>query len=476
MKTKILILFLLVFGCISAQKKTAKPIKKEVQSTAEKSLLYNLLGKNIDNALMELDEKISGKGYVFSGVEDDKKYVYATDKKRTEEIYNYSKYFTVSKGGNPVQMILSANPDKTIYDIYAYYENPEDGEEFKKDMGIDLWRLVETKGEQNIYNHKEKFAVLGPNNINAFVPESKYETGVDAASVIPILNSTPICVKKKEVFSKDGRFMDYTQEFYYKNGFKITVDEELRREATYVYNPSKIALHTILSKLQDLGYKERYKEEQTQNKYYYNESTNSMIKATDDYIELYTLPAPVADYNDSHLKQQAITPYLLNEVYQNFPDKTVRNQYLKDHFWDKEASDGTLNIFGRDINDNIVRAWFFDKENYDKNWGGKFNISFKDETAMNNLVFDNSILFTKNESSKEGFYKFSTYYYDKNKYVASKTSYDVQQNVNKLAEQKLEAERKQREIEENQKKAQRNAELSEGLQTFTNQLLELYKK
>jgi len=480
MKTNILILFLLVFGCISAQKKAVKPvaktIKKEVQATAEKSLLYNLLGKNIDNALMELDEKISSKGYTFSGVKDEKKYVYTADKKKTEEVYSYNKYFTISKGGNPIQIFLSANPDKTIYDIYIAYENPEDGEEFKKEIGVDSWKLLETKGEQNIYKNKEKFAIVGPNTIGAFIPELKYEPGLDIAPVLTILNSAPVCVKKKEVYSNNGNFMDYTQESYYKNGFKIAVDEGLRKETTYVYNPSKIALHTVLSKLQDLGYKERYTEAVTQNKYFYNESSNSMIKATDDYLEIYTLPAPTAAYDDDHLKQVAISPYLLNDIYQNFPDKTVREQYLKDHFWDKAANDGTLNIFGRDSNDNIVRAWFFDKESFDQNWGGKFTISFADEKAMNNLEFDNSSLFTKNESTKEGYYKFSTYYYDKNKYTASKTSYDVQQNVNKLAEQKLEAERKQNEIEENRRKAIRNAELQEGLQSFTNQLLELYKK
>ncbi|WBV61513.1 hypothetical protein PFY12_05170 [Chryseobacterium camelliae] len=480
MKTNILLLFLLVFGCISAQKKTVRPavktIKKEVQATVEKSLLYNLLGKNIDNALMELDEKMSGKGYIFSGVKDDKKYVYTTDKKKTEEVYSYNKYFTISKGDSPIQIFLGANPDKTIYDIYINYENPEDGEAFKKEIGVESWKLIETKGAQSIYKNKEKFAVVGSNNIAAFIPESKYEPGLEIAPVLAILNSAPICVKKKEVYSNEGRFIDYLQEFYYKNGFKITVDQELRKETTYIYNPSKIALHTVLSKLQDLGYKERYKEERTQHRYFYNESSNSMIKATDDYLELYSLPDPASAYNDSHLKQQAITPYLLNDIYQDFPDQTVREQYLKDHFWDKASSDGTLNIFGRDSNDNIVRVWFYDNENFDKTWGGKFNISFQDGKAMNSLQFDNTALFARNESSNEGYYKFSTYYYDKNKYTASKTSYDVQQNVNKLAEQKLEAERKQREIEENERKARKNAELQQGLQSFTNQLLELYKK
>lgn len=480
MKTNILILFLLVFGCISAQKKAVKPaakiIKKEVHATAEKSLLYNLLGKNIDNALLELDEKISSKGYAFSGVEEDKKYVYTADKNRTEEVRSFHKYLTISKNNKPLQIFLSANPDKTIYDVYIYFENTEDVIEFKKDIGIGFWKLLETKGEQNIYNNKEKFAVVGPNNINAFVPESKYETSLALAPVLTVLNSTPICVKKKEVYSKDGRFIDYIQEFYYKNGFRIMVEEELRKEATYINNPSKIALHTVLSKLQDLGYKERYKEEVTQNRYFYNESSNSMVKATDENIEIYTLPITSAEYDDNHWKQEKITPQLLNSIYNNFPDKTVRAQYLKDHFWHKTADDGTLNIFGRDNNDNIVRAWLYDKENFDKQWGRKFDISFTNQKSYQDLLFDDSLLYAIGSTVDGKFYKFQGGYYDKNKYLASKTSYDVQQNVNKLAEQKLEAERKQREIEENQRKAKRNAELQEGLQSFTTQLLELYKK
>lgn len=480
MKTNILILFLLVFGCISAQKKTGKlpvkTIKKEVQTTAEKSLLYNLLGKNIDNALMELDEKMSGKGYTFSGVKDDKKYVYTADKQKTEEVYSYNKYFTISKGDSPIQIFLSANPDKTIYDIYINYENPEDGEALKKEVGVESWKLIETKGDQSIYKNKEKFVIVERTYIEAFVPASTYEPGLDVTPVLTILNSTPICVKKKDIYSNNGRFTDYTKESYYKNGFKIIVDEQLRKETTYVYNPSKIALHTVLSKLQDLGYKERYTEAQTQNRYFYNETSNSMIKATEEYLEIYTLPTPNIEYDENHWKQQAITPYLLNNVYNNFPDETIRNQYLKDHFWNKKSTGGTLNIFGRDSNDNVVRAIVYDNKNFDEYWGAKFYISFKDEKAMNNLEYDNSLLFVKNKASTEDFYKFNAYYYDKNKYTASKTSYDVQQNANKLAEQKLEAERKQREIEENEQKARRNAELQEGLQSFTNQLLELYKK
>jgi len=201
-----------------------------------------------------------------------------------------------------------------------------------------------------------------------------------------------------------------------------------------------------------------------------------MVKATDENIEIYTLPITSAEYDDNHWKQEKITPQLLNSIYNNFPDKTVRAQYLKDHFWHKTADDGTLNIFGRDNNDNIVRAWLYNKENFDKQWGRKFDISFTNQKSYQDLLFDDSLLYAIGSTVDGKFYKFQGGYYDKNKYLASKTSYDVQQNVNKLAEQKLEAERKQREIEENQRKAKRNAELQEGLQSFTTQLLELYKK
>lgn len=231
MKTKnalLIICCLFFFSNIEAQGK-----KKPVAPKENTAYIISLLGKNLDDATLEINEKLTSIGVNFTKVTDDKDFVYDENQKSTEQIYSYFKYLNTDNG---FTVNLTADENRKIIKTTLVFDADTDAihQKIKLILGKPNTLMYEN-ANKSVYRQKdaiytetdtkiEAFTSVIPNFADIKVDSLQYGNSMEemgsfinrnfSKSNIPILYA-----ERKEVYNDhEYNFINYVQNVYYQNG------------------------------------------------------------------------------------------------------------------------------------------------------------------------------------------------------------------------------------------------------------------
>ncbi|MCI9844758.1 hypothetical protein [Flavobacterium pectinovorum] len=493
----IVIVFSLFFvQTVSAQTKKKTTVTKQQVAKEKITFAEKILDNDIDAATLLIDNVFGVLGVTFTGVEDSKDYIYDENLKKTDTIFNHFRTLLTDAKFN---VFLVADNRKKVTE-FRIVGSSELDEVFTKKIiqttGVSGWTIVEAKSKNALYKKGKYFSKViseGYLDFEAFVPE-KQKLEVSTASFIVHssfketisfahqlllkMGGNLLVTKRLSVYNDENyNFESYNQELIYSQGTKVTIREDAsKKKSIFITNQSAVVFASLKSKLLDEKWQEKYTN--TIHDCVYYRKDNLMVSLALSYksIELYAVP----DLNDTQTQLtygEFLTLNQMNDIYDGFSYED-RIAYMKDHF----ALNGFYNIptFIVKRNGYNIRYLFFDNKEFENNWGHKFSVE-TDHMDVNNYYtagIDNLSLLSENSKTKfeNNIMSNRTQFYDKAIYNANKAGKVAKENAELLAKQRQEAEQKQLEIQREQEKIKRNAELTDVINKTTDQLLNMFKK
>lgn len=474
MKTLKVTLTIILFICNTFLQAQSK--KKPIVAAEKISFIISLIGKNIEDATLEINDRLSPLGINFTKVTEEKDFVYNENLLPTENVYSYFKYLSTDQN---FYITLIADSDKNI--IKCNFKFQDSTRTLRQKIEGILGKpntLVFQDVHTQIYRQKNIIYTTNKDDIQVFnnvepvftKPSSdSIKFGISMEDVgynfnkILTENNNPILYAEKKTVTNDSKyqFKSFNQNIFYKNGYLLTLKFDQRKNTTAIIeNPNAIYMSNIANKITSNGYQSIYGSESG-----YYKKEESFILKNDHYLFFYTIPNDL-EKKLSYADLPSITE--LNDFYYPiFNDYSKRAEYLDDHyvkqgnFWARKNANG-----------DVVRFYFGNVKDFNENRGLKFlvdspkaNINeFYKINSPNNLAFDD---YDMNDAQ----FPERTQFYDKTLYSAAEAGAKAKQYANQLAQKKLETENKQREIIREQEKARKASENAVLINTATNSII-----
>ncbi|MFL9835680.1 hypothetical protein [Chryseobacterium terrae] len=476
-----------------AKKKTVAP--KETATFVEK-----IFKTDLDGATLLLDEELSETGVVFKKVEDEKDYIYDADLKKTDTVNSIFKYLITD---NDYRFTLIANKDNEVtgFSLSNYPANDNLLPKIIQKLGIKNWSVVETKGERALYKKGKLFAIINSGdylNFDVFVPailpanqsldsltlRSSFAENRDfVKEMMNKMGYKLLSAKKRAVYNRTDTpaydFISYYQTLYYNQGTEVTIMmDENKKNTITISNPNAVIFNNIKTKLIDNTWNLRYSNSVYNTAYFRKNNRMISIAPSLNQIQLYSVASP----NDNETKLaygSLLQLYELEDIHSGF-SYDDRIAYMNDHFATGDVYDSPTFIIKK--NGTTIRYIFYDDKTAKEYWGLKYSVD-NDNSEIADQYYRNAVGNYPSLESQN--FKLSlgkntlpnrTQFYDKTIYTANAISQQAKENAQLLADQREEAAKKQREIERQQEKARRNAELTNTINQTTNELLKLLQK
>lgn len=463
-------------------------IKKPIGKPKTKPELVTkqlILGQDIEEVTLKLDEILSRNGFIFDKVTDENIYFFELDGSPTKNVQTYKRILDLQ---NDLHIILTANQDSKVYDvsIYSFTNQNFKTEEVKllSFLNFKNW-LVR---DQNLY---ETVFSLGQNilttnkqylRINAFIPdatefysENYPEINIDSLNIeTPIekvhlfmlqklkkANIKLICVKQNEIENdKANNFFSYTINSIYTQGINLSIkSDKIQKKEIYISSPNPIVFNNIKKTFFDNSawtsqYTFKRNSGQTEN-YFKYKNFITIVNNINKTIKFLIVPTD----NESAKKIMYGKPLSLVgvlEVYNGFENQDAMMKYMRDFYYHDGTSPNEAYSFFK--NAQKIKILFGDGI---ENWGFKFLVDSEDNTI--NKEFKNTLANIENITSADWKLDdgtFRTQFYDTNIYNNAKAEHQRQKEINQEKQRQEEAERKEAEIERRLQQ-QRDAQAAE---------------
>lgn len=469
---------------VNAQKKKAVIAKS---NNAQSTMPY--LNKDIDEVLNWINDKFSNNGFTFKSVDESLDYVYDDSLKKTNKLFHHFRTLILDK---EMMIHLMADAQKnTLQVTVSGIAEPQTIPKLEAIFGLQSWENVETKGNIRIKKKNNSFTYIEQGEtyfsidifLAAKLPENISIIQTDSLKLInswnEIIHSVVQRMKsnnQKLLYAKEKlvwndneyNFNGYEQTLQFANGIQVNFNQNENKQTSVKISCNNPITYNALKKI--------FVKETFPLRYNYFETnvyrTGNVLLFDDANTKMLKLEV-VPDFNDDKQKQQYnVIPdlYLLKDYHNAFAKNPEKLQlFLADHY--KVNSDGQIEIVSKA---GDYKVYFAYDTNNDKFWGLKLVIDYNNE---------NIGTWYKNQSENAELpyqdYNMKTFsrtqFYDKIIFSAYKTSGEMKDKAQKIADAKREAQEKQRQIEEDRRKAQRNAEWQEAINQTTNELLKLLK-
>ncbi len=469
---------------VNAQKKKAVISKSNI---AQSTIPY--LNKDIDEVLNWINDKFSANGFIFKSVDESLDYVYDDSLKKTDKLFHHFRTLILDK-----EMVIHLMADaqkNTLQVTVSGIAEPQTIPKLEAIFGLQTWENVETKGNIRIKKKNNSFTYIEqgetyfsidiflaaklPENISIIKTDSLQITNSWNEVIHSVVqrmksnNQKLLYAKEKLVWNdSEYNFNGYEQTLQFANGIQVNFNQNESKQTSVKISCNNPITYNALKKI--------FVKETFPLRYNYFETnvyrTGNVLFSDDANTKTLKLEI-VPDFDDDKQKQKYnVVPdlYLLKDYHNAFAKNPEKLQlFLADHF--KVNNDGQIEIQSKA---GDYKVYFAYDTNNDTFWGLKLVIDYNN--ANIGTWYKN-----QSENAELPYQDFNmktfsrTQFYDKIIYNAYKTSGEMKDKAQKIADAKREAEQKLRQIEEDRRKAQRNAELQDAINQTTNELLKLLK-
>lgn len=499
MRTHLKFAMLLVFIVLSQSLPSQTKRKAVSNPKVEKpSLTFTekIFGANMEDAMLMIDEEFSSMDIVFDKVKDEIDYLYDDELKKTDSINHYFKHL-ISKER---VFTIVGNKDREILELTVrdHGEADSTSQKILKKLGIEKWILIEKKGNRSLYENDKLFAriTLGSTKIyEIFKPRNfpqqihldslnvhhSFTENIDfARQMLEKSGFRLLAAKTNEVVNdNEYNFHGYRQELIYDKGTEVFIEmDDRRKNVIKISNPNAVIFSSLKNLLLDDQYKERYTDNEDQVKYFRKDNMMAAFSLGANEITFYAVPS-VNDYQTK--KNYGNFPYLyeLEKIYKGFTFED-RIAYMTDHF--AVSSFYKTPTFTTQKAGATFRYVFYNDKDFADHWGVKYAIDY-DNADIADLYYKNMVGRFEELASSDFTLDVAQHQlsnriqiYDKAVNSAMAAGDAAKRNAQLLADQRAEAEQKQRDIAREQEKARKNAELTQTLNSATTEILKLLQK